>query len=158
MKLVPAEGKVAVRNDDIEYKLAETEEADEIKSASVELRSGVSIVDQLGLADSALRVLKEMEVAKPVFEVDDALIVPLAEIRIEDSNEGKLEEVSIWVGENSDLAELVSVREGRIVLKPKSDEPVDALTIANRITEEVAPELSQIRFLRMVNRPDVSKE
>jgi hypothetical protein len=151
--LMPADNMVAVRSDEIDDKLSTMEEAEEIKSASVELRAGVSIVDQRDITESAAKVLKDNDVARPVFEIEGGFMVPLAEIRIEDCDETKLAEVSNWVKENSSLAEVISEREGRIAVKPTSDDPVDALNIANRITEEVGPEMSQVRFIRMVQRP-----
>ena len=151
--LMLADGMFAFDDDEIEARLPKAEHVEQIRTVSRRLRGRVALVNYSDVAETVSKELHEHNVAHPVFEAEGALIVPLPEVRIEESDESKLNQVGEWLRQHSDLAEIVSERVGRIVVKPVSNNPMDALEIANRVAEEVGPAMAQPRFIRCVQRP-----
>jgi hypothetical protein len=92
--------------------------------------------------------------AQPVYRAEGATLVVLPEVRVEDSSADRLESIRNWVSEHADEAKIVQDSGERIVLRSPSGRGADALALANRLTEQVGPEMAQPRLLRITRRPD----
>lgn len=86
----------------------------------------------------------------PVYTADGAVLVVLPEVRVEGSAE-VLDRVRREAGDGVDVDD--DDVPGRLVLRPASGRGEDALRLANEVTETVAPELAQCRFVRITPRP-----
>lgn len=100
------------------------------------------------------RRLGTVQGVHPVFRADDGtLIAVLPEVRVEDSDAGALTQVEGFLAD--DLGAVVSKqRTGRLTVQLASGRGSDALTLANKLTEDLHPQLAQARFLRVMQRPD----
>ena len=76
--------------------------------------------------------------------------------RVEDEDPQRCRALRGYLGKKGiPQTEIASERRGQFVLRPRSGLGQDALRIANEITEQVHPELSQVRLLRVTPRPGV---
>jgi hypothetical protein len=89
---------------------------------------------------------------QPVFESHGTTIVVLPEVRVEESRGAKkLATIRHWLASRAadvDVAEA----DGRFEIHLRSNKGVDALILANQISEELAPEMVQPRFVRLLRR------
>jgi hypothetical protein len=91
----------------------------------------------------------------PVFRSEDgALVVVLPEVRVEAEDPEALSAVR----RAATNAHLTGEDEGRLVLAPDSGRGEDALALANQLAEsgDLAADVIQARFLRIVPRPDTT--
>ncbi|MEM7426423.1 MAG: hypothetical protein AAF441_10025 [Pseudomonadota bacterium] len=148
--LKPVNGLFAVDDDEIASRLPVAEHIAQIRKVTQKLRGRLALVRPADLTGAALDALRERRAARPVYEAEGALIIPLPEVRIEDDDQGKLDDVRSWLRKHAHLAEITRDAARRIQVRPVSNDPVDALEIANRLTEEVGPAMAQTRFIRRV--------
>ncbi|MEW4527627.1 MAG: hypothetical protein ACF8PG_00435 [Maioricimonas sp. JB045] len=127
-----------------------------LKSASRPLRGGVSLIEREKLGDQLEQQLDSRQLLHPVFEAEGALLVPLPEIRIEESRPEQCEQLEVWLKEHAAAAKVVKRRPGRMVLEPTSGDAEAALDLANKVHEQVDPEMAQTRFIRVVPSPDTT--
>ncbi len=150
--LKPAPGLFAINDKEVGEKLSVASYLSSIRSVLKNLRGHLALIDKNDLNEDILEKLRELKIVYPVFEADGALVIPLPEVRIEDDDQSRLIDVRNWVREHSQLAKIISDKHGRISVKPVSNDPSDALEIANRVTEEIGPDLAQTRFIRKISR------
>ncbi len=90
---------------------------------------------------------------QPVFRQDNATLVALPEIRIEDDRAATLAEVRKFAAGKARPS--ADDTEGRLTLHPLSDDGSDAVTLANELVERYKPTSVSPRFLRVVSSPVV---
>ena len=94
--------------------------------------------------------------AHPVFRAGDALLVALPEVRVEESSAHGKRALRRWILQHGDRAEVVEDDGEKLLLRPTSGQGLDAITLANHLTEQVGPEMAQARFLRVVDHFDTA--
>lgn len=120
------------------------------------LGADLLLINRSDLSDLELKKLEAAGALGAVFNAQGAQIVPLPEVRVEDSSPAHLEEVTQWVRRNANRVEVVSNTKGRMVLKPRSGFGLGAIEIANELSEQLHPALAQARFLRFTDSPSVA--
>jgi len=125
-----------------------------LRDASRPLRGDLVLVRRDALSSQQLAGLADEGAIQPVFLAEGARLVALPEVRVEESSPEGQEILRHWIRGHREEAEIVQDRGDRIVLRPTSGRGRDALTLANRLTEQVGPEMAQPRFLRIVDRSD----
>jgi hypothetical protein len=118
------------------------------------LRGDLILVKRQTLTTKQLDVLTRQGVAHPVFRSKGALLIALPEVRVEESSSQRRRALLRWIREHRELTEIVEDYGERIVLRPTSGHGTDAIHLANQIIEQIAPELAQPRFVRVVERFD----
>jgi hypothetical protein len=121
-------------------------------SSSRPLRGDLVLVRRDALSRRQLEALAKQGAIQPVFHAQGAALIALPEVRVEESSPERQQAVRRWLRQHARDAEIVEDRGDRIVLRPASGRGQDALALANRLTEQVGPEMAQPRFLRMVDR------
>ena len=129
--------------------------ANELRQNGKELRRGVFLARRCDVAAALLSQLEHTSAERPVYLHEDALIVVLPEVRVENSSEDQLKTVQSWVKQNESNAKLVADRRGRMVIEPVSGCGEDALELANQLHEELGVEMAQPRMLRILKSPSV---
>lgn len=117
------------------------------------LTEGLRLVDRKDLGDAHRRVADEQAAKYPVFRAQGAILVALPVVRVEESRQDKREQLQSWLNQHGNDVEIVSQDDDRVVLKPVSGSGEDALTLANALAEQVAPEMAQAQFIRVTPRP-----
>lgn len=120
------------------------------------LMAGMGLVDVKGLDEAVVETVRLSGLAQPVYQTEGATIVVLPEVRVEESR-GKKERDSIrtWLSEHGTTLEFEE-NEDRFTIRPRSGQGDDALRLANQIVEQLAPEMAQARFIRVVKRPSTA--
>jgi hypothetical protein len=123
-----------------------------IHDAGTKLNRDVLLVQRAFVSGPQLEALEHAGAVHPVFRHGTSLTVVLPEVRVEDPSPRRRQAVHQWLRKNADVAEIVHEQGDRIDLQPTSGRGADALDLANRLTEEVGPELAQARLLHIVER------
>ena len=123
-----------------------------LRNGSKALNRDVFLVKRKAVPALELAFLERIGAIHPVFRSKGALVVALPEVRVEESTPRRLKALRDWLEQHGDMAEVVQERGGRIDLRPTSGRGLDALTLANLLSEQVGPEMAQTRFLRVVER------
>jgi hypothetical protein len=85
----------------------------------------------------------------PVYRADDSLIVVRPEVRMETAPATSASDVRTAIGRIDSDASVHEPKPGRFVVKPSSGRGADALELANRLAEELRPDVAQARFVRI---------
>lgn len=125
----------------------------ELEKEGIHLRDGLFIVPRRTLSDSISEMLESIGEIQPVFLHDDTMIVVLPEVRVEIMTNPQRKRIYAFLEEEQHSVEVVSDRGERLVLRPTSGRGVDALDLANRLQEQIRPEMAQARFMRVLLRP-----
>ncbi len=151
--LEPADDLIAVDDARVAEKLPDLLASDTALRSGTPLRGGIRLIRRENLQADTLNRLQSAGVTQPVFRQDDATLVALPEIRIEDESAATLAEVRKFaIGKAQPSADDA---EGRLTLHPLSDDGRDALTLANELVERYKPTSVSPRFLRIVSGPIV---
>jgi hypothetical protein len=127
----------------------------ELRQVAQPLYDGMRLVHREALSPSTTHFLEEAEALYPVFRAAGALVVALPEVRVEEHRPPQQERLREWLEQNPWAARISSQNTRGMVLTPVSGQGTDAVTLANRLTEEIAPEMAQANLLRIVPRPSV---
>lgn len=90
----------------------------------------------------------------PVFRSQGSIVVVLPEVRVEETRAAYRAKLDSWLAEHADDVTVVSRDDDRVSLKAASGSGEDALAIANKLAEEVRPEMAQARFIRVTPSPN----
>lgn len=124
-----------------------------LASQGRELRGGIVMLDPAKVPDELAEELDAAGAVHPVYGNEaDGFVVVLPEVRIETGSESEADRVRSHLEARSQDVEVVDDAGDRIVVRPQSGRGIDALAIANRLTEEARPAMAQARFLRVVRR------
>lgn len=123
-----------------------------IRNASKPLRGDLVLMRRDTLSSQQHAALANEGAIHPVFRAEGARLVALPEVRVEESSPERQKVLHRWLRQHSEEAEIVDDRGDRIVLRPTSGRGQDALTLANRLAEQIGPEMAQPRFIRIVDR------
>jgi hypothetical protein len=85
----------------------------------------------------------------PVYRSEDSIVMVLPEVRMETGSAAGTSDVRSAIGRIDSAASVQEPTPGRLIVTPSSGRGADALNIANRITEELRPDVAQARFLRI---------
>jgi hypothetical protein len=115
---------------------------------------GVTIVPVEQLTSQVLSAIRDKLKVFPVFAGDaSGMLVALPEIRVQcEPEQGK--KLESWLKERADEIDIVKHDGTQFVLQATSGDGADALRIANEIYRKFRPQMSQPRFIRIVDRPD----
>jgi hypothetical protein len=126
-----------------------------LAASGVSPRMGTVIVSKASIEADGLTALDKAGALLPVFRLDRAMMVPLPEVRVEMDTQRQRDAVKRLLA-GTDLGVLVAEEtDDRLVFRPSSGKPVDALEAANRIFEAAHPAASSVRFVQFVPRPAV---
>jgi hypothetical protein len=125
-----------------------------LRDGSRPLRGDPVLVRRDALSSQQLDALSKPGAIHPVFHAAGARLVALPEVRVEESSPERQEALHRWLRQHGDEVEVVEDRGDRVVLRPTSGPGQNALALANRLSEQVGPEMAQPRFLRIVDRFD----
>lgn len=143
--------KIAVQADELQGDSVWSSARDTAES----LMGGYSLIDVRSLEPVVVQKGLESGQAQPVYEAEGCLIVVLPEIRIEESRSpATVASVRKYLEDHCDEI-LVQELEQRFTLKLKSNRGDAALNMANEIVQQVAPEMAQARFIRLMKRPSI---
>jgi len=121
-----------------------------LKREGRSLREGIVLVPSSTIPADVGERLEDEGALLPVYAEGDALILVLAEVRVEGTDLGQVPSIKTWLKGAKGEADIVEQRGTRVTVRPRSGRPADALRIANEVDEQVHPALSQARFLRIV--------
>jgi hypothetical protein len=114
---------------------------------------GLIFIDETSLSAQAWKRLDTVGAIHPVYRTaDESELVVFPEVRVEVDSIESEEQVEALV-KRSGFGIVVESTKGRITIRPNSGRGEDALRIANRVFEQLHPNLSQARFMRIVPRP-----
>ena len=117
-----------------------------------ELTKALRLVDGTDLPEPLRHTLDAAGALQPVYgTADDARVVVLPEVRVEASDPETRKGLRDLVKDSD--AEMTESKPGRFVISVPSGRGDDALTLANRVVEELRPEVAQARFIHVVPRP-----
>ena len=123
--------------------------AKRVRAKGTALTRGLVLLSQGDAVEAIGEAAASAAGVHPVYRTDDgALIAVLPEVRVEASPEG-LEQIRDRPG-----AHVTERTEDRVVLRPDSGRGEDALQLANELAEAGVVEVSQPRFVRVVDRPE----
>ena len=117
------------------------------------LRGNLFLVRRTALPDNIGARLEQEGMIQPVYQCKGSRLVILPEVRAEDASAAARARLRRWVETQTHGATIVEERGDRVVLRPLSGSGNDALHLANRIHEELAPEMVQVRMIRVLPRP-----
>lgn len=133
---------------------------DELAMASKEAQrqgGGVVVVPRFALGDEAIASLSDAGALQPVYRRDNAVIVPLPEVRVAfDSAEQRRAVLDVLAESAALPSDISQSTEGRLIVRPESGSGVDALRIANEIHERGNHADASVRFIQFVPRPMVN--
>ncbi len=116
-------------------------------------RGDILLVRRKNLTDQIYTLLENEGAFQPVYRHEGSRLVILPEVRTEDARKGSRARLRKWIEAQSCGAKIVKERGDQVVLQPTSGSGSDALDLANRIHEELAPEMVQARMIRVVRKP-----
>jgi hypothetical protein len=148
IELVPDPDCVAV---DISRVRSRSAALHDVLAAGEPLLGNVRLVRRDALSPSKQAQLERQCALLPVFRHGYTLIVVLPEVRVE-LQRGQDSKLDSFVRSGRIRATVERDPEGRVVLRPVSGKGVDALAIANKLHETLAPPLAQAHFLRRVRK------
>ena len=156
VELIPADDLIAIDEQALESaSLSEAVRA-ALRKAMRPLSGGVGLVDRAELKDDGAEVVQALQAASathPVFRSHGSVVVVLPEVRVEESRGAEQARIAEWLASHATETVVKSRDEDRLVFQPKSGYGGDALDLANKLTEQVGPEMAQARFLRITPRP-----
>jgi hypothetical protein len=121
-----------------------------------ELTSALRLIDGSDLPERVRQSLDSVGALQPVYQTDDkSLIVVLPEVRVETTDPTKEDRLYDLVKQSD--AVVTEAQRGRFVIRPSSGRGVDALALANRVVEQLKPEVAQARFIHVVPSPDLHR-
>ena len=118
--------------------------------AGARLLRGKYVLSQV--PSSQLEALRAAHAVQPVYRSDDTMMVPLPEVRVEESRPDQLRRLRAWLDSRQHI-EVSEAENGRLTLRPASGDALEALEIANALQEEITPELAEVRFIRSIPSP-----
>lgn len=152
VELVLADDVVAIDEGILAQMHVPAEVAAPIERGMQRLVRGLALIPAATLPPGLRSRLDKRGAVQPVFRAQGATLVPLPEVRVEESRPDKAQEVRAWLKKRQRTAAIVSQRPGRVVIRPVSGRGVDALQLAVALHDEVGPELAQPDFVRLVRR------
>jgi hypothetical protein len=134
---------------------------DFVKGLASLVQAGESLVGDLVMIDKATMdpelegALDDARALQPVYRTADGTrVVVLPEVRVESNDEATVERIRAYASSDDTDAELVNDKGTSLVLRPCSGRGTDAIALANELFETYAPQVSQARFVRVVQRPE----
>jgi len=121
-----------------------------LRKESRPLRGDLILVKRQAIPAKQLDALTLHGAVHPVFRAEGAMMIALPEVRVEESSTQLQRALHRWIRQHGDLAELVEDNGTQMLLRPTSGHGVDAIALANHLTEQIGPEMAQARFLRVV--------
>lgn len=121
--------------------------------AARRLPEGVLLVERSDVATSLVEQLRRAAVVMPVYHREEAILVPLPEVRVEIEGAGQREAVMqslATAGQPTDVSEPV---ENWLLVRPRSGSGDDAIDLANHLHETAHPAAASVRFLQVVKKP-----
>jgi hypothetical protein len=121
------------------------------------LPGGLLVAERSAIDPGELAQLKEAGALRPVFRKESTMLVPMAEVRIEfDDAEQRAAIEKVLANPKHAL---FVAEEGRdlMVLRPVSGDAMDALEIANDVFERAHPAAASVRFVQIVERPELKR-
>lgn len=103
------------------------------------------------------QVLGAAGALQPVFDVAGATLIALPEVRVEGVSSREKQSFDAWLTQHKDQAIVQRQSEGRFTIRPASGYGGDALRIANSLAEQFQPALAQPRFVRITDKPSVTR-
>lgn len=128
-------------------------EWEKLRGKGSPLLKGWWLVDGSGLGDAALKALRRRKAIQHVFKAQGAYIIAFPEIQLEEGRASKKADLQDWLKQNEDHVVVLENNGSNWLIKAKSGDGLDALRLANALTEKLRPKLSQSRFVRVVKRP-----
>lgn len=122
-----------------------------------DLRSGVVLSEKSALGDKVLDALHGAGALRPVFRHDKAVLVALPEVRVEYDDLTQRNAVKKLLARDFHNAAISEETEDRLIVKPRSGDARDALTMANEIYEQAHPAASSVRFVQFIPKPGVKR-
>ncbi len=116
-------------------------------------RGDILLVRREDLPTQIYALLENEGAFQPVYRHEGSRLVILPEVRGEDARKGSRVRLREWIKAQKCEAKIVKERGDQVVLRPTSGSGSDALDLANRIHEELAPEMVQVRMIRVVRKP-----
>lgn len=111
------------------------------------------LVEGTDLPEPVRQTLDSAGALQPVYRADSgARIVVLPEVRVETSDAAIGSRLHDLVKQSD--ATMTEARPGRYSIQLSSGRGDDALALANRVVEELEPDVAQARFIQVVPRPD----
>ena len=122
-----------------------------------DLRSGVVLSQKSSLGDKVLDALHGAGALRPVFRLDQAVLVALPEVRVEYDDLTQRNAVKKLLASDFHDAAISEETDDRLTLKPRSGDARDALKMANKIFEHAHPAASSVRFVQFIPKPGVRR-
>ena len=127
--------------------------AEKVQAAFRTLRANTVMGKRSDLSQKILSLLEAASALHPVYREGDVQLVALPEVRVEMEKSqhtrvlGFFQECRVPVSIERDEDEMA-------VVKPTSGKGADAVALANDIYEQIHPKAAQVRFLRVVPKPN----
>lgn len=132
-------------------------ERERMRKSARPLRGDLVLVPTSCLSEASRKALDSAGAVQRVFQADDATLVALPEVRVEDSSQARRKALRRWLDKHPDVAQILDDEGERLVLRPVSGEGTDAVRLAATLSEEVRVKSAQPRFMRVVKRPSTGR-
>jgi hypothetical protein len=119
------------------------------QSAGHTVGNGIILLPASSVSGPLREQLDQTGASAPVYRADDSLIVVRPEVRMETAPATSASDVRTAIGGIDANASVQEPQPGRFVVKPSSGRGADALKIANRLAEQLQPDVAQARFVRI---------
>ncbi len=153
--LTPAKEWLVIDAQHLPTDVPETVQA-ELQHEAQWLSADIQMVRRAALSPDTIAFLQQADAMGSVFRAAGALVVVLPEVRVEEHRPAQQERLLEWLEQNSQEARISRQNTRGMVLTPTSGHGMDAVTLANRLTEEIAPEMAQAHFLRIVPQSSIA--
>lgn len=121
-----------------------------------QISQGIEILTNEEIDETTMLELKNHRVIRSVYRSSGAILVLLPEIRMESENAHRLDEIAEEL--NAKLIGMVEASPGRIRWIINDEHATNTLRLANQLIERF-PEVSITpRFLRIVDRPNITRK
>jgi virulence-associated protein VagC len=121
------------------------------------LPGGVTLAARDSFGAKDVERLRKAGALLSVFRHDQAVMVPLPEIRVEVDDEKQRQAVLDSIESSPHPVEISEQDDARLILRPTSQSGEDAIEVANFLHEKAKPAAASIRFVQFVPRPDTTR-
>lgn len=117
----------------------------------------IVVLERSAIDAKALSRLRKDGVVQTVYRRNQALMVPLPEVRVEFDAPAERKAVLAALEDIKTPHTIAEDTTDRLVLSPQSGSGDDALRLANEVYERARPAAASVRFAQVVARPGVQR-
>lgn len=126
---------------------------DVVSSTGRSVSERIRLVSRNALSKETFAALQDCSGLLKVLHAAGSRLIPLPEVRVEESSPRALRIIRSWLKTHADQVEILRDNPGMMVLRPRSGSGIDAVTVANDLVENAEASSATPRFLRIARKP-----